>query len=82
MKKNVIKLNENAIKRIVAESVKKVLKENENRLFQELDSLLYKTMAYGQCCGKYEGDHGWDFYECWHEVGEELKGILTKYNLI
>ena len=34
MKKNIVKLNENTLKQIVAESVKKVLKENdiENRI--------------------------------------------------
>ena len=31
MKKNVIKLNENTLRQIVAESVKKVLKENEGK---------------------------------------------------
>lgn len=52
MKKNVVKLNESQLKKIVAESVKKVLKEGneaESELFTkicELDGLLNTTPYY------------------------------------
>ncbi len=79
---NTVKLNEAQLRKIVAESIKMALSENESRLFQELDLLLYNAMGDGLYCGKYEGDGNWDFYECYNKWGEELKGILTKYNLI
>ena len=44
MKKNVVKMNENTLRRIVAESVKKVLKEGEHERFSpEAYQALYKV---------------------------------------
>ena len=37
MKKNIVKLNENTIRKIVAESVKKVLKENQYMPYEDTD---------------------------------------------
>ena len=38
MKKNVVKINENTLRQIVAESVKKVLKEGQMGLSRDADS--------------------------------------------
>ena len=37
MKKNIVKLNENTLRKIVAESVKKVLKENQYMPYEDTD---------------------------------------------
>ena len=37
MKKNIVKLNENTLRKIVAESVKKVLKENQYMSYEDTD---------------------------------------------
>ena len=37
MKKNVVKLNENTLRKIVAESVKRVLKENQYMPYEDTD---------------------------------------------
>ena len=41
MKKNIVKINENTLRQIVAESVKKVLKENSS----DTDSEIYQAIA-------------------------------------
>ena len=38
MKKNIVKLNENTLRKIVAESVKKVLKENQYMPYEDTDA--------------------------------------------
>ena len=38
MKKNIVKLNENTLRKIVAESVKKVLKENQYMSYEDTDA--------------------------------------------
>ena len=38
MKKNIVKLNESALRKIVAESVKKVLKENQYMPYEDTDA--------------------------------------------
>ena len=38
MKKNIVKLNESALRKIVAESVKKVLKENQYMSYEDTDA--------------------------------------------
>ena len=38
MKKNIVKLNENTLRQIVAESVKKVLKENQYMSYEDTDA--------------------------------------------
>ena len=38
MKKNIVKLNENTLRQIVAESVKKVLKENQYMPYEDTDA--------------------------------------------
>ena len=37
MKKNIVKLNENTLRKIIAESVKKVLKENQYMPYEDTD---------------------------------------------
>ena len=38
MKKNIVKLNENTLRKIVAESVKRVLKENQYMSYEDTDA--------------------------------------------
>lgn len=45
MKKNTIKLNESQLRKIVAESVKRVLKENEEELSYQEGQILQKTLV-------------------------------------
>ena len=43
MKKNIVKLNENTLRKIVAESVKKVLKENQYMPYEDTDAHRERT---------------------------------------
>ena len=53
MKKNVIKLNENTIRKMVAESVKKVLKENKSIEYEQLyDKIQDVTNDIANFCGE------------------------------
>lgn len=45
MKKNTIKLNESQLRKIVAESVKKVLRENNNEIQFELNAICEKVKS-------------------------------------
>jgi len=45
MKKNIMKVNENALRRIIAESVKKVLKENNDGIQFELNTIREKIKS-------------------------------------
>ena len=94
MKKNVIKLNENALRQIVAESVKNVLKENrlsnligqdinnviskQNDIVFRLESLLQSAISEAFQCGKMGNE---SYTECYNKKREELLGILKEFNL-
>lgn len=59
MKKNIIKLNENALRKMVAESVKKVLKENKSIEYEQLyDKVQDVTNDILNFCGEANSE-GW-----------------------
>lgn len=77
MKKNAVKLNENTIRKIVAESVKKVLKESINESFetQLTIDLYYENGMYGA----YIGSDNASGYECNGKTPEECAEQVASY---
>ena len=61
MKKNVVKLNENTLKQIVAESVKKVLREGGQHTVNNLVEILQDMASYVEDC-QLGGDESVDGY--------------------
>ncbi len=83
MKKNVIKLNENTLRRIVAESVRKVLKEHaweSASTFEELQKTLAKvTGILGTFSHNIPQEHGAEFMKLvgreWNDLWDSLTSI-------
>lgn len=71
MKKNIVKLNENTLKQIVAESVKKVLKEEGEGI-----------EAMGSVPSNYYGKYGELMEKLDEEGDKEIEFILQKYGML
>ena len=79
MKKNIVKLNENTLRKIVAESVKKVLKENQYMPYEDTDMERNEKSAIIFYC---EDNFGKNYkYVLIAEKGEEQEVISKEEKL-
>ena len=84
MGKNQIKINENQLKNIINESVRRILKENfnSNEFFDDLNNMIDNPMEYFKDNDAYKTQYPEDVYD-WGEkvqqLGLELSRLCGKY---